>query len=173
MKTHAVINDVLVGFSKLIWTFCNKRVFSQPINSFIDLGKCAMLLERAKIDYIIHGRKRSNPWLLTAKPNSVIKITKLFKIFDAEAIVFFPAGEKRMVPLQLLVKLRQSSKYGGQYERPYLETVNGIRFFIFFAKSHMSLEIMGTNNSIIECFLKVVNQGKSSWSWRDKTEQEI
>jgi hypothetical protein len=147
-------------FAELIYSFCsqNQVVHANPINSFSHVDEYKVLIENSHIpsywfdSAFMQGHKK-RPTLLTAECHTVENIYNLFKIIRSEAMVFFLAkdSEKDMVLEEKLFKGRPR-----HYENPYLEEIDRYKYFIFFAESHMSLEILGFEEFILTCLMKAL-----------------
>jgi hypothetical protein len=149
--------DILSKFSELIWAFCGSATcYSQPIYSFKRLKKYAEELENSHIkywfDYKSTDKPRGEPLLLTAQCESINNIFHLMQMFKAEAIVFFSSTDSSIVNQDIRRRLLRAPKYGRQYEQPYLQEIATYGFFIFYASSHLSLEILSCRENILKFF---------------------
>ncbi len=149
---------ILLSFGKLI--LASKKegsvIHAQPINSFPDLKDYKEALDRSAINYWLGSnsteQKKKKSTRLTAECDSAEKCLDVLKTFNAEAIVFFnsKAGDKDIDLEKRLAK----APYFKNYEFPYLEEIDRYDLFIFFAEDHMSLEILGKEYFLINCFIE-------------------
>lgn len=149
-----------VKLGKLIHAFkkTNEIFYAMPISSFSQLGKCKDLLTEKGItcwlDVEFTEQRSKKPKTLIIKCDTEEKYFHLFKIIDAEAIVFYSAKSNDRDTM-LDIKLMSASSYGYN-EKSYLEQIDKYNFFIFFSESHMSLEVLGFEEPILTCFIKAL-----------------
>ncbi len=146
-------------FAELIFSICPQGnvVHAQPINSFTPITEYAVQLEQKQIKYwfdsLFRQGNKKKPFLITTQCETVSNLMEVFSIFQSEGIVFFPS-EASEDDERLEKHLLKFS--AGNYEIPYLDEINSYSFFVFFAESHMSLEILGSRDAVLNCLLKII-----------------
>jgi hypothetical protein len=156
-KTTGNKEDIYAKFAELIYSFCepNQIVLMQPIRSFSSLKDYKMALDKYNVVYRFDSEyvqaKTTNPKVLTIECSQGKEVAEMFKVIQAEAIVFFPAqsGETN---LSLEKKVSRSSSL--YYENAYMEEIEKYGVFTFFAESHMTLELLGLQSAILKCLVK-------------------
>ena len=149
--------DIYANFAKLIYSFCesNQIILMQPIRSFTSLKDYKMALDKYNVVYRFDSdyaqAKTKSPKVLTIECSQEKEVAELLKIIQAEAIVLFPAQSGGTNPSLEKKVLKSYSPY---YENAYMEEIEEYGVFIFFAESHMTLELLGLQSVVLKCLLK-------------------
>jgi hypothetical protein len=128
----------------------NKAVFIHAIGQFTSLDKLASVFKELNIEvFTDHG-------FVSAKDKEQINL--VFSRWNAEILTVFFADQTTASLIigslpRLHTKWWRFSQEG--YEAPYLKQVQLADPFFFFSPTRSSLEVIGSENQILECFNRV------------------
>jgi hypothetical protein len=154
-----------LGLAQLIYGSRNNDevIHALPISGFASVEDYKKLLieegVECHLDAELDDRKKK-PRALLIECDTEKKCFFILKNINAEAILFY--STKRNDIIKESEKRLVEASVSGYIEKTFLKESEEYGFFIFFAESHMSLEILGTKPSVVACFAKFLELENNS-----------
>ena len=148
----------LLGLGELIYVSRRKDevIHAVPLSSFVPVEDYKNLLIEKHIECYLDTELddiKKKPKAIMIECDTKEKCFFVLNNIDAEAILFYSVTKNKGANKESEKRLMEASVFGYD-EKIFLKELGGYGFFTFFAESHMSLEILGMESSIIACFMK-------------------
>ena len=124
----------------------DKTIFIRAVGEFIE-PKNISLPEDKRVTFL------SDLQVLRIEDPDVL--SEVLSLWKAEAhVIFFGDNKTAQLIISSLSQFHEKwwKIAKGGYEHPYLQQIGLCEPFLFFSESHMSLEIIGSEHTILSCF---------------------
>lgn len=142
-------------------------IHAVPISSFPPVETYEKFLKEKKIPYWYDNefKDKEKPEALLVECDSEEKCSDVLRYIDSEAILFYSIKAMDKGSESKLMKASSD----GYSEKLYLKELEKYGFFVFFAKSHMSLEVLGFEGPVLNCLALVRPVLRQSKVGRDES----